>query len=57
VIVIKKLQISGGSHVIVVPELWLKSLERAANHQIEYLNLDIQDDKIIIMPVWEDQTT
>jgi len=46
---------SGGSRVIVIPDFWLRSLERVHGSIPKEMELELNDETIIVRPVWEEE--
>ena len=49
----KRLTKSGGSRVIVIPNFWLRALEREHGTMPEEMELELNDGKIIVRPVYD----
>jgi len=49
----KRLTKSGGSRVIVIPDFWLRTLEREYGTIPEEVELELNDGKIIVRPVYD----
>ena len=50
---IKRLSKSGGSRVIVIPDFWLRALERTHGTIPEEMELELNDRKIVVRPVYD----
>ncbi len=49
----KPLGRSGGSRMIIIPDFWLRSLERTHGKLPEEMELELNDETIIVRPVYE----
>jgi len=50
----KTLMKSGGSRVVIIPDFWLQSLKRTHGSIPREMDLEINDDTIIVRPVYDD---
>ncbi len=50
----KPLMKSGGSRVIVIPDFWLRALERVHGTMPKKMELELNDETIIVRPVYNE---
>ncbi len=51
----KRLTKSGGSRVVVIPDFWLQNIKREHGAIPKWMELELNDETIIVRPMWEDE--
>lgn len=51
----KKLIDLGGTKAIILPKAWYVAIKRKYNKELKMVYLDVNDEKIEITPMWEEE--